>query len=330
MRTLLAALLLAGCGGGTTRVVRYTPPLHPYGFRPAPAIDLSDVSTKPFKRDPLVAVDRVLADGGAASKSTTDKDPRSIVAADNRENTVGTEEDDGEGYTRVYEYDPDQEFEIYGCQKQDIRVVLAPGEHFNIDGRKNIAKGWKHSLTQAGDNHGAIVEVVILKQVAVGQGVQHAWFATNIGDYGLALYPGEEAETRCMRKVRFRHPERELHRLLADQEEHEEDTAKASSGGCASANYEIESLEGSPKWIPTMVWRTCDGDAAKVHIQFPADVAWSKIPAFMCDGGTCDYRYVAEDHVMIVDNLFSRGLLKMGSKETGYERVSIRALKDPQ
>lgn len=342
MRTLFVTLLLAGCGGGAP-VVRYEArPLVPL-FRPAPAVDLSDVSKKPFKRDrdvmdPLAAIDH-LPDAGSkvANKGAKEKDPRTIVAADNRENTVGTEEDDGEGYTRVYAYDPDQEFEIYGCLKQDIRVVLAPGEHFNIDGRKNIAKGWKHSLTQAGDNHGAIVEVVILKQVAVGQGVQHAWFATNIGDYGLALYPGEEDETRCMRKVRFRHPERELHRLIVEQADRDEEEAEkpvvTASDKCSPADpdtFEFEVLEGSPRWVPTKVCSKIIGTQAHVRIEFPPEVSRSKIPAFMCDGGTCDYRYDPDPvhPAIIVDNLFSRGLLKMGSAETGYERVAIRRLQE--
>jgi hypothetical protein len=67
-----------------------------------------------------------------------------------------------------------------------------------------------------------------------------------------------------------------------------------------------------------------------VHIQFRPDTAWSKIPALKSDGGVVDYRFVPEDHVINVDGLFSRGILSLGSAETGYERVEIRALKEPR
>lgn len=322
MRWLMALLMISGCG--TTKIVQYQPPMR-VSEAPPPRVDLGDVS-KPFQRDAMYMADHLDQQPAPAAK-----DARAVLGDANRDAEDDVEEGGNEGYTYVYAYDPDREFDVYGCYMETVRIQLAVGEQFHSDGRRVIAKGWSYSTTKTGDNHGNIVEVLLLQQVAQRPGTQHAWWTTNVGQYGIKLQAGEPEETKCMRSIRFRHPQRELNQLIADRQQREEIKAQGvSDGGCTSANYEIEVKEGSPRWVPTIVWRTCEGDHARVHIQFRGDVAWRRIPALKSDGGVVDYRYVPEDHVMVVDGLFNRAVLSLGSRETGYEKVEIHALKEPR
>lgn len=338
MRKMLMALVLAGCGG-SPRVVQYAQPMRPDNS-PPPIVTLDDVSP-PFKRSPLDMVDHdVLPAIGAQTPSTkgaTEKDPHLIIGEANAEADTVPEEGDADGNTQTYDYERSHSFRVYGCYKEEIDVMFAPGETIveslgDKDHQQRVlAKGWRHGFTQSGDDDGHIVQVMVIRPIDESTGVRKMHVHTNVGPYTFLLEVLPRDETRCMDRVRFRHPKRELQRLVAEDEQRKDVAQKAKfDGGCTSANYEIEVTEGSPRWVPTLVWRTCEGDHARVHIQFRADVAWSKIPAFMSDGGVVDYRYIPEDKVIVVDGLFTRGLLKLGSKEQGYERVAIRALKEPR
>jgi type IV secretory pathway VirB9-like protein len=324
----MACLVLAAAGCAGPRVVQYAQPMRADGTA-LPVVRLDDVSP-PFRRDPMEAVDhdviRERVKGGA-----TEKDPHLIMREANADAYTAPEEGEAEGHTQVYLYAAEKEFPVYACAKRNVVLQLAPGEHVSGEPDMGNSRGWSHLQKQSGDGHGNIVEVVLFRPAREDLDRQYAQIFTNVGPYYLELNVLATDETSCMRAVRWRHPERELQRLIADDDQRKDvKTKSAETHGCVSANYEIEILEGSPRWVPTFVWRTCDGDHARVHIQFNGDVSWSKIPSLKSDGGVVDYQYVPEDHVMVVEGLFTRGLLSLGSKEQGYERVSIRALKDPR
>lgn len=335
MRWLFCALILAGCGG-QPRVVQYAPPMPRQGDRPPPTVDLSDVSP-PFRRDPLSMVDHDVLPQ-PEQKGAKDKDPHLLIAEANREADTEPEDGDVEGNTQTYRYRLDGRFRVYGCFKEQVEIMFAPGERVvesmndgKEERRGRLVKGWDHGFTESGDNAGHIVQVMVLKPIAEEPGLRKLTVHTSVGPYTFLLEVLPRDELRCMDRVRFRHPKRELERLEAEEAQRDDVAKKAAlDGGCSSANYEIEVIEGSPHWVPTIVWRTCDGEHARVHIQFRPDVAWSKIPALKVDGGVADYRYVAEDHVMIYEGLFSSAVLKLGSEAQGYERVWIRALKEPR
>lgn len=333
MKWLLFTLALAGCGG-QPRVIQYAPPMPRQRDLPPPIVSLDDVSPE-FRRDPMSMVDHrndpVHQDGAKG------KDPHLVIAEGKREADTEPEDGDASGNTQVYRYERDRSFRVYGCYKESVEIMFAPGERvvesmgeYKEDKPQRLVKGWDHGFTESGDGAGHIVQVMVLRPITEDTQLRKLNVHTSVGPYTLLLEVLPRDEIRCMGRVRFRHPKRELDQLIADDVQRKDIAAKAAASGCASANYEIEPLEGSPSWIPTLVWRTCDGDHARVHIQFRADVAWSKIPALKVDGGVAEYRYVPEDHVMIYEGLFSVAVLKLGSKEQGYERVVIRALKEPR
>lgn len=353
MRGKYAALiLLVACCGGQTRVVQYAPPMPRPGDRPPPVVSLDDVSP-PFQRrtddvvdhdvlpvfsgnvDAFMAAPAVAKNAQVSPKGATEKDPHLVIAEGKREADTVPEDGDTSGNTHVYQYDRDRSFRVYGCYKEPVEIMFAPGERVveSMGDKKEerpvrLVKGWDHGFTESGDGLGHVVQVMVLKPISDDTGLRKLNVHTSVGPYTFLLEVLPRDETRCMDRVRFRHPKRELEQLLAEDEQRSDVAKKAAADGCTSANYEIEVLEGSPRWVPTLVWRTCDGEHARVHIQFRGDVAWSKIPALKTDGGVVDYRYVPEDHVIVVDGLFTRAQLALGSKEQGYERVSIRALKD--
>lgn len=334
MKWLLFTLALAGCGG-QPRVIQYAPPMPRQGDRPPPVVRLDDVSPE-FRRNITDVVDHdVLAPKQQAAKQ---KAPYTVIADGKRDADTVPEEGDVSGNTQVYEYQRDRNFRVVGCFKEDVEIMFAPGErivesmieHKEKEPLLRLVRGWDYSFTQSGDGDGHIVQVMVLKPISEETQLRKLNVHTSVGPYTFLLEVLPRDEIRCMDRVRFRHPKRELDQLIADDVQRKDVAQKAASDGCTSANYEIEVLEGSPSWVPTLVWRTCDGDHARVHIQFRADVAWSKIPALKVDGGVAEYRYVPEGHVMVYENLFSVAVLKLGSKEQGYERVVIRALKEPR
>lgn len=327
MRSVFMACLLVGCGGGAPRVVQYAQPMRVHE-EPPPIVRLDDVSP-PFRRDLSDVVDHDVLRQPEPQAGA--KDPHALIAEANKDAYTPPEEGEAEGHTQVYVYAPEKEFPVYACAARNVVLQLAPGEVMAGQPAMGNSKGWKQEAIKTGDGHGHIVEAVIFRPAREDMPRQYAQIFTNVGPYYLELNVLPSDETACMQAVRWRHPEREMQQLRDDAQQRDDVDAKsATDGGCSSANYEIEVLEGSPRWVPTLVWRTCEGDHARIHIQFRGDVAWSKIPALKSDGGVVDYRYIPEDHVMVVDGLFTRGLLSLGSKETGYEKVSIRALKEPR
>lgn len=330
-KMLGVVLFLGACG--TTKVVQYAEPL-PRRVQAPAAIDLSDVS-KPWKRNPLAAVDNDVLREQAQATAAAEKDPLLLIREANQDAYTPPGEGEAEGHTQVYVYDPDREYPVYACAKENVQIRLAVGERltgepvFGDAGKKN-ARTWSIVPATSGDGHGKQIVVLLISPNREGLPKQRMQLLTNVGPYTLELnvLPADEG---CMRAVRWRHPQHELNQLAIDAEQHEEVQAKVSRGGgdgCTSSAYEIEVMEGSPRWVPTLVWRECSGDRAQVHIQFRGDVAWSKIPALKTDGGVADYRFDPSQKVMHVAGLFNHAMLQLGSKEQGYERVAIHALKE--
>lgn len=327
MRAMLA-LLLVGCG--TTKVVHYAEPMRE-SRRPPPIVRLDDVSPE-FRRDPLAMVDNDALGVFKKQEAAKEPDARAVVSEANADADTDPLDAQAVGHTQVYRYDPDRQYQVYTCDAELVVLQFAPGEVMNGEPGYGNRSGWSHEKRISGDGHGHTVQLLELRpdshSKVSDQGMR---IFTNVGPYFIRLRVLPKGETTCMRAVRWRHPERELQRLIVEDQQRDEVEKEATrTAGCTSANYEIEVTEGSPRWVPTLVWRTCEGDKARVHIQFRGDVAWSKIPGLKTDGGVVDYRYVPEDHVMVVDGVFTRALLSLGSKETGYERVAIRALKEPR
>jgi type IV secretory pathway VirB9-like protein len=334
MRKLLIACLLVGCG--TTKVVQYAPPVRAQRTGPPPTVTLDDVSP-PFRRDPLAMVDHDVLP--MAPAGATAKDPHFLIAEANHAADTEPEEGEADGNTQTYDYERSHSFRIYACYMESIDVMFAPGETVveslgdKDDQQRTLAKGWRHGFTQSGDDNGHIVQVMVLRPIAENTGLRRMKVHTNVGPYTFLLEVLPREESRCMDTVRFRHPKRELKRLIAEEDEGVRAKQRADLGpGCTSMNYEVEVIEGSPRWTPTGVVRTCEGDHAKITIQFPRDVtfAGSKAPGFLCDGGVCDYRFVPEEKTIVYDGVFTTAVLKLGSKEQGYERVAIHALKEPR
>lgn len=321
MRAMLATLLLVGCG--TTRVVQYAPPIRS-DIRPPPIVRLDDVSPA-FQRDPLAMVDHDVPVPQEAAKGP---DSRGVVSQANADADTDPLDAESVGHTQVYLYNPDRQYKVYACAEQIVVLQFAPGEVMNGEPTMGNRSGWSHGKKMSGDGRGHTVQMLEFRPARSGLTTQFSQVFTSVGPYFLELNVLPTGETSCMRAVRWRHPERELQRLIADDQQRDAIKQEASASGCTSANYEIEVVDGSPRWVPTLVWRTCDGDHARVHIQFRGDTAWSKIPALKTDGGVVDYRYVPEDHVMVVDGLFTKAVLSLGSTGQGYERVLIQALKE--
>lgn len=323
MRWLMATLVLSACGG-QPKLVQYATERHerlmPVG------VHVPVESRRPWNRDAMDVVDHdVLAQQQAAKKKPTGQD---IVASGNADALTDPTQCEMAGNTLICDYVPESEYAVYACGARNVVIQFAPGEHMTRRIGFGNSTGWSDAVARTGDGHGQVVDVLVLRPKNSDMGRQYAQVFTNVGPYYLELNVLREDEKACMRAVRWNHPERELLKLMASADKAEDDAEPVAPPARMSMQYEIEVLDGSPRWTPVSVARITRGDRAEVVIQFPSNVAWSKVPGFKCDNGLCDYRYVPEDHTIVVPGTFTRAVLSLGSKEQGYERVLIRALKE--
>lgn len=323
MRVVMAALMLSACGG-QPKIVQYATERHERLMPVAVHIPVEE--RRPFRgRDTMDMVDNdVLAQAAAKKKP----DGREIVAAGNADALTDPTLCEMAGNTLICDYMPESTYEIYACGARNIVMQFAPGERMTREPLMGNRSGWSHVRAQTGDGHGHIVDVLLFRPKSDEMSQQYAQVFTNVGPYHLKLNVLRENEKACMMAVKWNHPQRDLLRLMAAADKPDDERESAPAPARMSLQYEIEVLDGSPRWTPVSVARITRGDRAEVVIQFPSNVAWSKVPGFKCDNGLCDYRYVPEDKTIIVPGTFSRAVLSLGSKEQGYERVLIRALKE--
>jgi len=355
-------LALMGCGGGQT-VVHYAPPMP----RPAtnmPVVHELELAPVP-KPDALLDVDRLDAPAGTlatpAAKSSSD-----VVRAARAENLIAAAERGGkcgmDGDVLVCKWATGKTYEVYTCAGEQTVIELAPGEtattdfHFGpnrllgrpggheqqADNRAAVSFWNLSEPERSGDGRGnMVVQYYVLP--ANDRTIQESYlqFGTAIGRYRLKLVVRPTGDQACATAIRWTHPDLEIQRLIAEQKRKErfqvaggddsdEEDSSLRNITCASGAYRIWVAEGSPRWVPTQVSHVCVGDHPRVTIQFPRSVAWTKAPTLATDGGVAAYRYVAEDYTMVVDGLFSRGVLSMGNEESGQEVVYIQRLQEPR
>jgi type IV secretory pathway VirB9-like protein len=327
-----ALFLIAACG--TTKVVQYAEPLPKRVQAPA-HVDLSNVDG-PWKRKVADVLDHDVLAPEPPAPPEPEKTTAQAIRDANSGSLFDPRDADEDGVVRTWVYDPDVTYQLFACPLEILQIRLAPGEKLvehpilgNMGSKKSPY--WSVLEEMAGDGHAKIIQFVMIRPTREGVPKQRMHLLTNVGPYEFELNVLPKGE-ECMHGVRFRHPQHELNQLVveAEQTEARHETVSARSGdGCTSAAYDIEVMQGSPRWVPTMVWRECNGDRARVHIQFRGDVAWSKIPALQTDGGVANYDYDPSNKVMTVMGLFNHAKLQLGSKEQpNYEVVAIHALKE--
>lgn len=335
MRTfsVVGLLLMGGCG--TTKIVQYAEPM-PHRVQAPLSVDLSEVNG-PWRRKTLDVVDHDVLAPQSEPVAEPEKTSAQAIHDANAAALYDPKDADEEGAIRKWVYDPDVTYQLYACPLEILQIRLAPGERtvtepvFGNLGQKK-SPHWSVLMETAGDGHAKQIEYVMIRANSERVPKQRMHLLTNVGPYEFELNVLPKGED-CMHGVRFRHPQHELNQLAIDAEQTESTSAKVaakSADGCTSAAYEIEVMSGSPRWVPTMVWRECSGDVARAHVQFPGGVAWSKIPSLSTDGGVADYRYDPSTKVMTINGLFTHAKLQLGSKEQGYEVVAIHALKEPK
>lgn len=361
MRWAVVLLALGGCGGGQT-VVHYAPPMP---RKPVVMPIIEEPKLDPVRKpDALAQVDHAMVIGEPAPSTPAPaaKSSKEVIREGRAAALLTAEEAGGkcgmQGDHMVCRYEVGHTYEVYTCAGEQTRIELAPGErvlsdfHFGPNrllGRAGGPNDEKTAITfwnlsqpeQTGDGRGNLVtQYFVLPANDRTLKESYLQFGTLIGPYRLKLIVLPQGDPACVASIRWRHQDLEVQRLLAEQQrrerrmrsdeadDDEEDTSLRNIT-CASGAYKIWVAEGSPTWVPTQVSHICVGDHPRVTIQFPRTIAWTKAPTLATDGGVASYRMIPEDHTMVVNNLFSRAKLSMGSDETGWEVVYIQRLKEP-
>ena len=353
MKRCVVLLLAAGCGHA--QVIRVEPemrsdvrempePNPPRGLiSETPAVSSVDQAIR--KRD---ADMRLLSgkdsDAVAQAEGASEKDPRLVIREGEVEGTSDVIEGDCPGGTCTYAFHHGRTYALHTCHMEDLILELAPGEEVNDDRARiptdrdpnpkrcalQLADGWCLSVTKSGDGRRGIVQDLVIRQTTSRPGTRKAWLATNYGLYRFLLHAATPGEDRCMGHVSFFHSDLDVRRQMRAAEDAADrpEVEPAVSASMLSAQYTIEVTAGNPTWVPTAVLAEATGDRGRVTIQFPPNVAWTTKPAIMVDGGVNDCRWVPETHAYVCDGLFRKALIKMGSAETGYEKVLIRKVKE--
>jgi type IV secretion system protein VirB9 len=140
---------------------------------------------------------------------------------------------------------------------------------------------------------------------------------TNRRVYHITL---ESTESTYMQSVKWVYP----NDLIARFEQDKPAQASVGSGLTGyniniqnmNTHYRIQSIEGNTKnWLPDMAF----DDGAKTYIRFPDSVFHREMPVLMVDTGEKDFsstvNYRVKGRYMIIDRLFDRARLVLGSKE---------------
>lgn len=363
MKWAVVLLATAACGGGQT-VVHYASPMPAKPPKIMPVIE--EPKLDPVRKpDALAQVEHAmsLTDTPKSNPAPAAKSARDVIRDGRAASLLVAEEQGGkcgmQGDHMVCKYEVGRTYEVYTCAGEQTRIELAPGEsvmsdfHFGPNrllaraggqpnDQKTAVSFWNLSEPETvGDGRGNLVkQYFVLPANDRTLKESYLQFGTMIGPYRVKLVVLPQGDPACVASIRWRHPDIEIQRLLVAQKreerrarddvgEDEEDTSLRNIT-CASGAYRIWVAEGSPNWVPTQVSHVCVGDHPRVTIQFPRTVAWTKTPTLATDGGVASYRMIPEDYTMVVNNLFSRAKLAMGSDETGYEIVYIQRLKEPR
>lgn len=275
-----------------------------------------------MKAIPPILLAGVAALGMATpSLGADDRDPRQNVGRANAAARVQPDRATFLGAIQKYAWTEGALYQVYASPGQVTDIILQEGEE--LVGPGPVAAGdtvrWIIGDTVSGG--GAARRVHILVKPTRADIMTNIVINTSRRTYHLEL---RATPATYMAAVSWSYPEAELIALRAAEVARERAAPVAAGLDLAALNFRYTLSGDNPDWRPVRVF----DDGRQIFIEFGDDIATGDMPPLFATGAKGEaelLNYRVHGRFMIVDRLFERGELRMGSGRAARKVVIERA-----
>jgi len=224
-----------------------------------------------------------------------------------------------QGATQLFAYAPGGLYQVYAAVGRVTDIVLQEGESLSDTGAVAAGDTVRWVIGEAASGTGPARRVHILVKPTDPGLVTNLVINTDRRTYHVEL---RSTPTTYMASVGWSYPQDELIAIQARQRAAEQVAATQVQAGIEPANLDFAyRLRGAnPPWRPVQVF----DDGSKTYILFPQDIAQSELPPLFLIGerGAAELvNYRVSNRYMIVDRLFERAELRLGTRRQEIVRI---------
>ena len=253
------------------------------------------------------------------------KAPTSVAAATERAR-VAPRTSGWQGATQVFAYAPGNLYQVTAAVGRVTAIQLQPGESLSDTGAVAAGDTVRWVIGEAASGSGSSRRMQILVKPTDPGLVTNLVINTDRRTYIVEL---RSTASTYMASVAWSYPQDELIALKAstDAAARMAETQVASGLDPARLEFGYRLKGDRPDWRPAQVF----DDGAKTYILFPATIAQSELPPLFLIGesGKAELvNYRVSGRYMVVDRLFARAELRLGTKKLKTVRIERVTRRD--
>jgi type IV secretion system protein VirB9 len=253
---------------------------------------------------------RSRAPRGPAAATTTG---RAAIAQANAEARAASTADGFVGGVQMFGYEPGRIYEVWTAPYRVSTLTLAPGETVTSKAAGDTVR-WQIGETTSGSGTAQRTHV-LLKPLEAGLETNLV-LTTSQRVYMLMLRSGSGEAFNAA--VAWRYPDAPL---VPAAEPAPSSVEARLEPERLDGRYKIEPRGRRPRWTPSAVF----SDGARTFITLAPDAAIDEAPVLFVlapDGEAQVVNYRQQDGVLVVDRVFDRAELRLGSKRPQIVRIS--------
>lgn len=312
--SVLAGSLLSGCAYLPTVEFGPSPAPAPIPLMAAqPVLPPPEPAPEPVLERPVAIQTTPLA---AAAVAAAPKAPRprgpGEAATLATQTAIGAQYD---GATAVFDYAVGGLYQVITAFNRVTIIALQPGEKF-LDATGGDTVRFKLEQQIGGDR-----EYIIVKPTRAGLQT-NIFLTTDRHEYTLDI-TSVDTDKPFNARVAWNYPQElakfQVARKQAQQQIEQRETPIGVDPSRLDFNYTIETLSGTPAWLPTQVFT----DGRQTWIQFRPDLGAIEAPVLFVPGpdGNAQVNYTVKGHFFVVQRALNAGELVLGRDP--QERVRI-------
>ena len=263
----------------------------------------------------------------AAAAQAPERGTRPVAAATDAAR-IAPREAGWQGATQLFAYTPGGLYQVYAAVGRVTDIALQEGETLSDTGAVAAGDTVRWVIGEAASGTGPNRRVHILVKPTDSGLVTNLVINTDRRTYHVEL---RSTPSTYMASVAWSYPQDELIAIQARQRAAEQVAATRVQAGIEPANLDFAyRLRGAnPPWRPTQVF----DDGAKTYILFPETIAQSELPPLFLIGERKQaelVNYRVSGRYMIVDRLFDRAELRLGTRRQEIVRIERTRARERQ
>ena len=252
------------------------------------------------------------------AQTVTAQKPWKVIESANRDARRSPDEYGYFNAIMQYDYEPSALYQIYVAPQKLTNIQLQPGEE--LMAMPKGADTVRFKLTSGTSmSDGQLQQHLFLTATRPGLNTNMT-LLTNKRVYQIEV---KSYKTTYMAAVKWNYPQEEAEMALqAITKKHKKEEKTVSTHvniEDINSQYSIHKIKGDPAWTPLRVF----DDGSKTYIEFPESLKTTEAPALfvLLDDETQLVNYRIKDRLYIVDRLFGKAELRVGTKK--QRRVQI-------